>query len=194
MSENSSFQQITENAQTAKRKIILDAVREVFKEQSINDISMRLIATKAGTSPASIYRYFPSQDDIFAEIHAEDIFEAISLLKHCKKNRDNLATIISNLIDFMIDNNAAFQIMVYFMVRERLDPLIAKKLNQIKQSFLNEFDDIIKNTSELNAFHLSTQAVCSYLVGIVVTFQNCLGKTSEEKRSDMHTLALSLLR
>lgn len=47
-----------------KRDIILDAAEELMCESSDKDISVELIAKKAGIGKGSIYYYFESKDDI----------------------------------------------------------------------------------------------------------------------------------
>lgn len=51
----------------ARRSIIPDAAVDLFVCKSFKQVSMRDIAKQAGTSPASIYRYFKDQDHLFVE-------------------------------------------------------------------------------------------------------------------------------
>ena len=55
----------------ANRRAILDAALEQFVAQGYAQASVRSIAARAGFSPASIYAYFPSKDDIFFALAAE---------------------------------------------------------------------------------------------------------------------------
>jgi AcrR family transcriptional regulator len=54
-----------ERERTALRRSILDAARELFVAEGFDKISMRKIADRIEYSPAAIYSYFPSKDDIF---------------------------------------------------------------------------------------------------------------------------------
>lgn len=62
----------------ATRRAILDAALELFVVDGYSSVSMRSIAARVEYSPAAIYSYFPSKDDIFFAL-AE---EGLTLLGH----------------------------------------------------------------------------------------------------------------
>lgn len=59
------------------REHILDAAQEVFTTEGAHALSMRRLAEKIDYSPAAIYKYFGSKDDLIAEIR-EQFFTALS--------------------------------------------------------------------------------------------------------------------
>src|SRR6185295_15315059 len=61
----------------AVRRAILDAARELFVVEGFQNVSIRKIAERIEYSPAAIYGYFPSKDDIFFAL-AEEGFELLS--------------------------------------------------------------------------------------------------------------------
>ena len=54
-----------ERDREAVRRAILDAARELFTAEGYQNVSIRKIAERIEYSPAAIYSYFPSKDDIF---------------------------------------------------------------------------------------------------------------------------------
>jgi AcrR family transcriptional regulator len=54
-----------ERDREATRRSILDAARELFVNEGYQNVSIRKIAERIEYSPAAIYGYFPSKDDIF---------------------------------------------------------------------------------------------------------------------------------
>src|SRR6266567_8039081 len=50
---------------------ILDAARELFVTHGYQEVSIRKIAERIEYSPAAIYGYFPSKDDIFFALAEE---------------------------------------------------------------------------------------------------------------------------
>ena len=54
-----------ERDREAVRRAILDAARELFVAEGYENVSIRKIAERIEYSPAAIYGYFPSKDDIF---------------------------------------------------------------------------------------------------------------------------------
>ena len=53
------------------RQAILTAARELFVSEGYRHVSMRKIADRIEYSPAAIYSYFPSKDDIFFALTEE---------------------------------------------------------------------------------------------------------------------------
>src|SRR4029453_17789004 len=53
------------------RRAILDAARELFVAEGYQNVSIRKIAERIEYSPAAIYSYFPSKDDIFLALTEE---------------------------------------------------------------------------------------------------------------------------
>ena len=50
---------------------ILDAARTLFVAEGYRNVSIRKIAERVGYSPAAIYSYFDSKDDIFLALAEE---------------------------------------------------------------------------------------------------------------------------
>lgn len=68
-----------ERDREAIRRSILDAARELFVAEGYHNVSIRKIAERIEYSPAAIYSYFPSKDDIFFAL-AEEGFRLLSQL------------------------------------------------------------------------------------------------------------------
>jgi AcrR family transcriptional regulator len=60
----------------AVRQSILDAARDLFTTEGYRNVSIRKIAERIEYSPAAIYSYFPSKDDIYLAL-AEDGFRRL---------------------------------------------------------------------------------------------------------------------
>lgn len=67
-----------------KRKSILDAAYELFRDNGFEDTSMAQIKTRAGCSKPTLYSYFASKEELFvdcmfelAENYPEDIFASL---------------------------------------------------------------------------------------------------------------------
>jgi AcrR family transcriptional regulator len=60
-----------ERDREAVRRAILDAARELFVAEGFRNVSIRKIAERIEYSPAAIYSYFPSKDDIFFALAEE---------------------------------------------------------------------------------------------------------------------------
>jgi Transcriptional regulator len=60
-----------EREREAVARAILDAARELFVAEGYQNVSIRKIAERIEYSPAAIYSYFPSKDDIFFALAEE---------------------------------------------------------------------------------------------------------------------------
>src|SRR5258708_4464131 len=71
-----------ERDREAVRRSILDAARELFVSEGFQNVSIRKIAERIEYSPAAIYGYFASKDDLFFAL-AEEGFRLL-----CNGGRD----------------------------------------------------------------------------------------------------------
>jgi AcrR family transcriptional regulator len=62
-----------ERDREAVRRSILDAARELFVAEGFQNVSIRKVAERIEYSPAAIYGYFPSKDDIFFALAEEGL-------------------------------------------------------------------------------------------------------------------------
>ena len=60
-----------ERDREAVTRSILDAARELFVSEGYQNVSIRKVAERIEYSPAAIYSYFPSKDDIFFALAEE---------------------------------------------------------------------------------------------------------------------------
>jgi len=192
--EKSTFKRLREDEREVRKQLIIKAAKELFKEKSFHDIGMRDIAVKAGVSAASIYRYFPSQDDLFVEALIQDLNNIEERFQQRLNQGDNIENLTIAVVDYMIDNEATFQMMCHFMIRGELNPHALKKFNGVQRYFLDMFDKIVKKTEGAGNLRLNTQAFFASLAGVVLTFRNYPGRTAEEKRRAIHKLALIIMR
>ena len=69
-----------ERDRDAVSRAILDAARELFVSEGYQNVSIRKIAERIEYSPAAIYGYFPSKDDIFYGL-AEEGFQLLGTMQ-----------------------------------------------------------------------------------------------------------------
>jgi len=62
-----------ERDREAVKRAILDAARDLFVSEGYENVSMRKIAERIEYSPAAIYSYFPSKDEIFIALAEEGV-------------------------------------------------------------------------------------------------------------------------
>jgi len=101
------------------RRAILDAARELFVAEGFNNVSIRKIAERIEYSPAAIYGYFPSKDDIFyalAEegfrlLYARDNAAAMDAALDKLEPLDRVRTMFWRLYEFSRQHPQYFELM-----------------------------------------------------------------------------------
>ena len=95
-----------EREREATSRAILDAARELFVAEGYGYVSIRKIAEKIEYSPAAIYSYFPSKDDIFLAL-AEEGFHMLQGAAECVRQTaaeaapvDRIRSAFLNLYEF----------------------------------------------------------------------------------------------
>ena len=100
----------------AVQRAILDAARELFVDEGYHNVSIRKIAERIEYSPAAIYGYFPSKDDIFFAL-AEEGFRLLSRLIPDEPPRpdvaplDRLRDVLWHMYEFSREHPQYFALM-----------------------------------------------------------------------------------
>ncbi len=108
-----------ERDREAVRRAILDAARELFVSEGYRNVSIRKIAEKVEYSPAALYGYFPSKDDIFyalAEegfhlLHARDEAPAVDAEIDKLEPLERITTLFWRLYQFSREQPQYFELM-----------------------------------------------------------------------------------
>ena|SRR5437773_5044400 len=96
-------------------RAILDAARELFVIEGFHNVSIRKIAERIEYSPAAIYSYFPSKDDIFFAL-AEEGFRLLCDRGAAARDAegpslDRVRGIFRRLYEFSRDHRQYFALM-----------------------------------------------------------------------------------
>lgn len=81
-----------EREREATTRAILDAARELFVAEGYGNVSIRKIAERIEYSPAAIYSYFPSKDDIFLSLAEEGFRLLFESSEACAARADELVS------------------------------------------------------------------------------------------------------
>jgi AcrR family transcriptional regulator len=96
------------------RLAILDAARRIIAQQGIQGLSMREIASQIDYSPAGLYEYFDSKEEIIQTLSAEGHQRLSAYIRQVDENLppvDYLAAIGLAYIDFALNNPEHYLLM-----------------------------------------------------------------------------------
>ena len=83
---------LREEQRALTRQKVLAAVLDLVTEGSLDELSVPAVAQRSGVSVATIYRYFPTRDELLAAAAAEPSRQALSQPPAPRPNDDDLAT------------------------------------------------------------------------------------------------------
>ena len=92
-----------EREREATARAILDAARELFVAEGYQNVSIRKIAERIEYSPAAIYSYFPSKDDIFLALAEEGFRLLFQSAEQCACSTDPAAPPIECIRDAFLN-------------------------------------------------------------------------------------------
>src|SRR4051812_610632 len=141
-----------ERDREAVRRSILDAARELFMAEGFQNVSIRKIAERIEYSPAAIYGYFPSKDDIFFSL-AEEGFRLLGDPRAVRQDPelvdapplDRVRAVFWRLYEFSREQPQYFALMFV----DRSVPRISREYErfafarEMKQHILEEFQSCI---------------------------------------------------
>ena len=195
MPKKSKFDLLRESEREARKAILLDTAVNLFAEKPYHEISMRTIADAAEVSAASIYRYYPSREDLLVAALERDLDVMETRLgAHLDSGEASLRSFAVAAIDHLVDNEATFQMICHFMVRGEMNPDALDKFNELQRLLLEKWDDVLRRAGTAGIDRFFAHTFVASLMGIVMSYRNYPGRDEAEKRAYMYELAELLCR
>lgn len=192
MTKKSTFLELKKSERAHRRDLILDAAMHLFAEHPFHKIGMREIADEAGISPASIYRYFSSRDDILAEILGHEVKEGRFQQSKSIEEGSSLEEVAEIVVDFFMDKEATVQMLSHFLLKEDLDEEALEKFYNIRSYYLQELNQVLIGLGcDPGNVSLFSMAFFSSLLGIMSSSKKGYGheEDQEEYKKNVKRLA-----
>jgi AcrR family transcriptional regulator len=104
-----------------KKNTILRAARKLFFDRGFKFVTVDSIAAKAGVSKGSIYLYFDSKEEIYAQVLITDNIELNKDIKIFSTKEASAAELLREFseiyINYFLDHNELFRILMTFMLQ-----------------------------------------------------------------------------
>ncbi len=114
-----------EREREAMTRTILDAARELFVAEGYHNVTIRKLAERIEYSPAAIYSYFPSKDDIFLAL-AEEGFRILFNAAHCQRTAVSRIDAIRSMFWCIYEFSKSHPEYYALMFVDRTVPLISQ--------------------------------------------------------------------
>ena len=182
----SRFAELKEKEKEARKQIVVESALALFEKKLFYEVGMREVADEAGISPATIYRYFPSQEDLFHEAFIQEISSASKVFKSMvqKDKPASIEEFAIKFVDHLIDNKSTFQMMTYLMLKDNLGGPVMGKFDSVTKIFFDLFEELLNRhgVEDENA-RLYSHSFIASLAGILMTFRNYSLKNKKAVRN-----------
>ncbi len=181
----SRFAELKEREKQARKQIVIESALALFARKPFYEVGMREVADEAGISPATIYRYFPSQEELFNEAFLQDISAATTDFQRMVEN-DEPASIEEfgvTFVDHLFKNESTFQMMTYLMLKDNLTHPVMGKFDSVTKLFFDLFATLLERHGvEEEIARIYSHSFVASITGILMTFRNSSGKDKEAVR------------
>ena len=178
----SKFAELREKEKEARKQIVIDSAVALFAKKPFYEVGMREVAKEAGISPATIYRYFSSQEELFNEAFIQEISSASKSFKLMvlKDKPASIEEFAINFVDHLIGNESTFQMMTYLMLKDNLANPVIGKFDSVTKIFFDLFEQLlIRHGVKNKNARLYSHSFIASLAGILMTFRNYPLKTKK---------------
>jgi AcrR family transcriptional regulator len=196
ITQNKTFAHVKSEAKLARQAVIIEAAERVFAVKAFNEVSIRDIAREAGISHASIYRYFPDQQSLFIEAFLRGAGEITATLEKLIENArtPDIMKVTDAYVTYLMDNDQYFRMMTHFMLDGALSAEKIEKLNAAERRIFDQFDRMFQKMKKPEPIRLLSHAFFAALNGVLITFRNYPGRTTEAVRQHMLNIARIIAR
>ncbi len=205
MNTESKFAELKEKERAARKQIIIDSALELFAKKPFYAVGMRDVADEAGVSPATLYRYFPSQEELFVEAFIQDIssvsreFENMLKKDHgISKNElkdaytpASIEEFAVTYVDHLVQNESTFQMMTYILLKDQLGNEALAKFGAVTRIFYDTFERLLERKGVKGELREYAHSFIASMTGIIMTLRNHPVKDKAEIRE--HILKITRL-
>jgi hypothetical protein len=132
----------------SRKKLILKSARALFFKKGFNNVTVDEIAKSSELGKGSIYLYFNSKEEIYAQIllnDIEDFNQQVFVLLNKKKIAADLLVEFSEIyVDFFFNDGELFRILMTYMLQPAKMNLTEKLNSQILTANARSIDVIGK--------------------------------------------------
>ena len=181
MARKDTLIKLKEKERAIRQTLIIEAARQVFGKKTYDMVSMVEIANAAGIAKSSIYTYFKSQEELYAQVVYQDAGLFIKELKNRVQDKEPIKNAIEYFLDYYITHEAQWRMITHFALHGNKDMGSVDKLNKIGRKLMDVFDTIFICSDVKTDTRLLSHTLFSCLSGVLIAFRNYPGRSEEER-------------
>jgi len=186
-----TFDDLKEQEREARKELIVRVAQALLSEKNFKGVTIRDIAERVGVSPATLYRYYESLDEIFLAVFYRGTREIIDLIRqeHAEKEPITIRRLAEVYVGYLNNNLSYFQMMSLFAPRGMLSDENERMINPVMKELLELIEGVIADAGYKGDRSLMSHAFFSALNGIMTTYAQNPGMSLEEIRNYTKILA-----
>jgi AcrR family transcriptional regulator len=186
-----TFDDLKEQEREAKKELIVRVTQKLLAEKSFKGVTIRDIAERVGVSPATLYRYYESLDEIFLAVFLAGTREITELIRGAcsSENGCSIRRLAEVYIGYLNENLSYFQMMSLFAPRGTMSERDEKKIDPAMKEMEALIEGVIKGAGYKGDTRLMSHALFSALNGIMTTYAQNPGMSIDEIRQYTGILA-----
>lgn len=204
MEDDKTFQKLRENERETRKNLILDAALNVFEKKTFYKTSMSDIAKELGVSTATLYSYFPSQEELFLEAFIRDLSYIDQILKEsfdnsCHKEDSSTAidTLANAIVSHLLNSEATFQLISLLMTERDMPEHLKEKFYMMKHELNERMLNVLKLSGIKDPDIKTSRAFFASVIGAIMLFKNFPEKEmkdAEENIIDLVSYIVTLFK
>ena len=104
---------------SATRALIVDATRQLIRDEGYAAVSTRRVAARAGLKPSLVHYYFPTTDDLLLEVSRVGAEESDRMIEEALTSDDPLRA----LWDFFVDTSRTAMSLEFMALANHREPV-----------------------------------------------------------------------
>lgn len=181
----SRFAELKEKEKLARKQIVIESALALFAKKPFYEVGMREVADEAGISPATIYRYFPSQEELFNEAFLQNIFSVTKGFEKLVETDEpvSIEAFAVKFVSHLIENESSFQMMTYLMLKDDLARPVMGKFESVTKVVFDLFATLlVRHGLKPETARIYSHSFIASITGILMTFRNSHLKDRESVR------------
>jgi AcrR family transcriptional regulator len=159
----------TEARKARTRERIVAAALEQVAEGGYRSAAVQAVAARAGVATGTVYRHFPSKDDLFAEVFERAARRELDVLREVAEDRRRPAVErIAAAVEAFARRALAGPVLAYAQIAEPVDARVDEERLRLRRGYRDLFATLLREgveRGELNRLDIDTAA--AGLVGAI---------------------------
>lgn len=159
---------MTTKGERTKQKILHESIL-LFSKNSFKNVTMRQIAMAAGISPALIYKYFATQEDLYYAAMQHASRELLRILEPT----ETLEEFVQVYLHHMFTSEVLFEIMTYFTLDQEYTKI------ELPIIEISQFLQLLEEKISGNNARIEAQLLFSTLNGLVISYKKIPNRSQD---------------